>query len=426
MRSVLDRRPRTAPAPTGPRPPARFATHLAGWLALGAAVATGATVLIWWGTGAPRAAVLGDRLDLVRIALTVTGGVGGVVALTIAYRKQRLAETAERREDTKVYAERYGRCAEQLGSERPAVRMAGVHALAGLADDWPAGRQTCVDVLCSYLRMPYASAQPDDPAERQVRQTVLRVIADRLRPGAAVPWQGYDVDFSDALLDGANLRGIRLVGGSLRFDGAVLATGTLDLSGATVSDCRISFTGAELTGGTVLADWAEFERAALDLDRSRCTAGAVELTRCSFRDSRLGLRGATIRGGGIRLNRTVFVGGGLSLRGAELAGGDVVLHKADLDGTEISMDDMTLTGGTVGFARSRIVSSALSLHHATLAGGTLDVSGVYLAGTAVDLRGADLTGTAIRVDRSFPREVFDLAEAARCVGSPFVDENAPG
>ena len=30
--------------------------------------------------------------------------------------------------------------------------------MAGLADDWPENRQTCVDVLCAYLRMPY---EPD-------------------------------------------------------------------------------------------------------------------------------------------------------------------------------------------------------------------------------------------------------------------------
>ena len=27
--------------------------------------------------------------------------------------------------------------------------------MAGLADDWPENRQTCVDVLCAYLRLPY-------------------------------------------------------------------------------------------------------------------------------------------------------------------------------------------------------------------------------------------------------------------------------
>ena len=64
-----------------------------------------------------------------------------------------------------------------------AVRLAGVYAMAGLADDWPENRQTCVDVLCGYLRMPY-EPDPGDEApgpERlafragpEVRHTAIR------------------------------------------------------------------------------------------------------------------------------------------------------------------------------------------------------------------------------------------------------------
>lgn len=43
----------------------------------------------------------------------------------------------------------------EFGRHRPAaVRLAAVYGLAGLADDWPENRQTCVDVLSGYLRMP--------------------------------------------------------------------------------------------------------------------------------------------------------------------------------------------------------------------------------------------------------------------------------
>src|SRR6516164_8947278 len=55
---------------------------------------------------------------------------------------------------------RFATAADKLGSEAPAVRLAGVYAMAGLADDWPENRQTCVDVLCGYLRMPYGP-EPD-------------------------------------------------------------------------------------------------------------------------------------------------------------------------------------------------------------------------------------------------------------------------
>src|SRR5262245_30899342 len=45
---------------------------------------------------------------------------------------------------------RFATAAAQLGDGQPAVRLAGVHAMAGLADDWPENRQTCVDILCAY------------------------------------------------------------------------------------------------------------------------------------------------------------------------------------------------------------------------------------------------------------------------------------
>jgi hypothetical protein len=41
-----------------------------------------------------------------------------------------------------------------------------VHALAGLADDAPTSelRQTCIDVLCAHLRLPY-TVESDLPAD---------------------------------------------------------------------------------------------------------------------------------------------------------------------------------------------------------------------------------------------------------------------
>ena len=56
---------------------------------------------------------------------------------------------------TGVFNERFTAITAQLGHDQPALRLAGVHAMAGLADDWPENRQTCVDALCAYLRMPY-------------------------------------------------------------------------------------------------------------------------------------------------------------------------------------------------------------------------------------------------------------------------------
>ena len=46
---------------------------------------------------------------------------------------------------TRTRNERFDTVAEHLGSDKPpAVRVAGVYAMAGLADDWPDHRQMCV------------------------------------------------------------------------------------------------------------------------------------------------------------------------------------------------------------------------------------------------------------------------------------------
>jgi hypothetical protein len=70
---------------------------------------------------------------------------------------------------TRMLNERFATAAEQLGNDKPAaVRLAGVYAMAGLADDWKENRQTCVDVLCGYLRLPY-NPDPGKDADPDVR-----------------------------------------------------------------------------------------------------------------------------------------------------------------------------------------------------------------------------------------------------------------
>ena len=113
---------------------------------------------------------------------------------TLAAQREQLDRTlAEQR--TRTLNERFATAAGQLGSDKPpAVRLAGVYAMAGLADDWPENRQTCVDVLCAYLRLPYEPDPGDDadPAEasspyrasREVRHTVIRVITAHLKDEA--------------------------------------------------------------------------------------------------------------------------------------------------------------------------------------------------------------------------------------------------
>ncbi|WP_371524992.1 hypothetical protein OG302_01720 [Streptomyces sp. NBC_01283] len=88
--------------------------------------------------------------DLVKLAFGVVAGAGALVALVVAYRRQRVDEDGALREATRLHTERFTTAVSQIGDESAAVRLGGVHALAGLADDAPTGllRQTCVDVPC--------------------------------------------------------------------------------------------------------------------------------------------------------------------------------------------------------------------------------------------------------------------------------------
>ena len=104
--------------------------------------------------------------DLVKLSFGVVAGAGALVALVVAYRRQRVDDASAHREATRLHTERFSVAVGKLGSDSPAVRLGGVHALAGLADDAPDGslRQTCIDVLCACLQLPFNPDPGDDPA----------------------------------------------------------------------------------------------------------------------------------------------------------------------------------------------------------------------------------------------------------------------
>jgi hypothetical protein len=128
-------------------------------LAVCFAAAMAGLALLWWVAlvlvlhpaqqGGQKVAVR-DTVGVAQLVFASVAGAGALVALVVAYRRQRVAE-----DRTPVFNERFATIAAELGDDKPAVRLAGVHAMAGLADDWMENRQTCVDVLCTYLRLPY-------------------------------------------------------------------------------------------------------------------------------------------------------------------------------------------------------------------------------------------------------------------------------
>lgn len=179
---------------------------------------------------------------------------------TLAEQRGQLDRTlAEQRDRT--LNERFAAAADRLGADKPAaVRLAAVYAMAGLADDWQDARQTCVEVLCAYLRMPYSRGPDDDAAEadrrafhenREVRHTAIRVIGAHLRPDAKVSWQGLNFDFSGVVFDGGDFNGAVFAGGLADFRRAVFSGWKTDFNGAVFSGGKADFGSAVFSGGEI-------------------------------------------------------------------------------------------------------------------------------------------------------------------------------
>ena len=91
--------------------------------------------------------------NIVKIALTLVGGVGAVAYLVIKYQERQQAGRAEKREKDRIVDTKMQDAINQLGSDKASTRIAGVYALTDIADTYRGGyRQRVVDILCGYLR----------------------------------------------------------------------------------------------------------------------------------------------------------------------------------------------------------------------------------------------------------------------------------
>lgn len=207
----------------------------------------GSVVTLWWPatTGLTGPDLVKARLDALKIGLSIVVGSGGAVALYLAWRRQHSTEAdLDNREralahqqtvanDTKAHQERvavdartdaterritelYLTAVEQLGSDKAPVRLGALYALERLAQDNETQRQTIVNVLCAYLRMPFQSPgePPEDDVEkdlreqyrdqvheREVRATAQHILTDHLEPARVGSyWEERDLNLTGACL----------------------------------------------------------------------------------------------------------------------------------------------------------------------------------------------------------------------------------
>jgi uncharacterized protein YjbI with pentapeptide repeats len=303
--------------------------------------------------------------------------------VALAEQRKQLDKTlAEQR--TRTLNERFTTAAEQLGSDKPAVRLAGVYAMAGLADDWEENRQTCVDVLCAFLRMPYERDPGQDASEpqrlafqakREARHTVIRVITMHLRDGATVSWRGLNFDFNGVKFDGGDFRGAEFSGGLAVFDNAEFSGGTVRFNRAKFSGGQVYFGGATFSGCRIRFDNAEF------------SGGTV-----SFRDIQLS-------GGTVDFRVATFSGGTVLFHGAEFSGGTLSFGNSEFSGSTVDFSSARLSGAAVDFTSAHFSGGAADLSFAQLSRGTADFTSAQFSGASVDFTCADFSGAAVRFGR---------------------------
>lgn len=136
--------------------------------------------------------------NIVKIALTLVGGVGAVAYLVIKYQERQQAGRAEKREKDRIVDTKVQDAINQLGSDKASTRIAGVYALTDIADRYKDSyRQRVVDILCGYLRSDRANYALDElgqpvrdasghlvksgDSDKAVESTILSVMRDHLR-----------------------------------------------------------------------------------------------------------------------------------------------------------------------------------------------------------------------------------------------------
>ncbi|MFC9879026.1 pentapeptide repeat-containing protein [Streptomyces libani] len=395
------------------------------WIVLPAAFATAITVAVgaffagWDLLGAqglkPERQLSATTLfDLVKLSFGVVAGAGALVALVVAYRRQRVDEDGALRDATRLHTERFTTAVSQLGEESAAVRLGGVHALAGLADDapTPALRQTCIDVLCAYLRLPY-TAEADLPADdadalhgylalREVRHTVIRLIRDHLRLHCdhSHSWQGHDLDFSNVIFDGGDFSRAEFAGGTVTFNGAEFAGGTVTFDDAEFAGGTVTFDDAKFTGSTVTFDDAKFTGGTIFCMGAGFTGGAVTFNRARFTGGRVFFDGSEFAGGTVTFKGAGFTGGTVTFNGAKFTGGTIFFDVTEFAGGTVTFTSAEFTGGWVTFISARFADGTVSFISSEFAGGMVTFNGTEFSGGAVLFDGAEFSGGAVTFNRA--------------------------
>lgn len=211
------------------------------------------------------------------LAVVAAAALGLPIAIWRSYTAHRQAATAQ----DSLLNERYQRAAEMLGGDL-AVRLAGIHALARMAQEHPLSYHVLIMSALSAVARASAKRQ-DAPGRKQMPEDVtviMEVLAERSHKQLLMElWEGYKFDLRAVDLRGSSLTEVDL--GRAILDDAVLSD----------ADNPTGFWNAEFQSASFVSaslDHAYFVDADLSgADLSNAKLTSTELTRTEFRVANL-------------------------------------------------------------------------------------------------------------------------------------------
>jgi len=320
-------------------------------------------------------------------------------------------KTSHDLEVTRGLRDRFTTIAGQLADPASAVRTAGVYAMEALANDWlvrgnKSEAQACINVLCSYIRTPYAplhgrgqnqtsrivrNTLTDRIVEehyeyrlddREIRQSIILTIVAHLKPDSEVKWSDLDFDFTGAHLDNADFSNAifnkpvsferaNLLGSSTRFTCATF-TSSARFGGAQFYSDLTTFDEAKFLGPYNNFSDAKFKSKNNRFDRVEF-ASADGIT--NFTDSEFGGEDTSFEGALFKSRETHFIR-------AKLHSARTWFSDATFEGSLTSFQFSTLVGEAVSFDRAVFRAKSTTFEKAEFSSGSTGfVDAEFLAGS---------------------------------------------